>query len=419
MKRQDATRKNNSIQRREFLKRTAETTLAVGAISVLGFPAVLRGATPPPIKIGHIHPMTGFLAFMGGQLRNGLLLAVDEINAAGGIKSLDGAKLQLMDGDSEGKPEVSITEVERFNNAGCIAVLGSLQSAVTLVATQQAERLRLPFVVSVSVSDKITSRGFKYTFRLQPHSGHMVGFTMQYLDEIARENGVTIKTISHLHDNTSFGTSLFQHVERLAPKYNWEIVADVPYSPRATDVSTEINKVKFANADLVFHSGYFSDSIRALRTMLDLRVKAKGIVGMANGAYSQAKFVEEMGPKSENVMDGNYRANPKSSLTKHVFADYKKRFDAVMPSHSVYSYQAVKVIADALERSGSREREALRDALAKTNLSRHILPQDAIRFGSDGQNVNARAVLMQILNRQVKVVWPSPYAQARPVFPHS
>ena len=419
MKHENKTKNTNNIQRREFLKRTAETTLAVGAVSALGFPAVLRGATPPPIKLGHIHPMTGFLAFMGGQLRNGHLLAIDEINAAGGIKSLDGAKLQLLDGDTEGKPEVSITEVERFHNAGAITVMGSLQSAVTLVATQQAERLRLPFVVSVSVSDKITSRGFKYTFRLQPHSGHMVGHTMQGLAEISKAKGVTVKTITHLHDNTSFGTSLFQHVKNLAPKYNWEIAADVPYSPRATDVSTEINKVKFAGADLVFHSGYFGDSIRALRTMHDLRVKAQGIVGMANGAYSQTKFVEEMGPKSENIMDGNYRANPKSSLTKRVFGDYRRRFKAEMPSHAVYSYQAVKLVADALERSGSRDREALRDALAKTRLSNHILPQGPIIFGSDGQNKNAQAVLMQVLNQQVKVVWPNQYAQDKPIFPHT
>ena len=417
MKTMNKSKSNGSINRREFLQRGAEATLAVGAVSVLGFPAVLRGAVAPPIKLGHIHPMTGFLAFMGGQLRAGLVLAVEEINAAGGIKSLDGAKIQLLDGDSEGKPQVSITEVERFHNEGCIAVLGCLQSAVTLVATQQAERLRLPFVVSVSVSDQITARGFKYTFRLQPHSGHMASHTMQYLSEIAKSNGAHVKTISYIHDNTSFGTSLFKHVERLAPKYGWEIAADVPYSPRATDVSTEVNKIKFAGADVVFHSGYFSDSIRVLRTMQDLRIRAKGIVGMANGAYSQAKFVSEMGSKAEHVMDGNYRANPKSAMTARVFAAYKRQFKDVMPSHAVYSYQAVKIIAAALEKSGSRDREALREALTKTRVNKHILPQGTIMFGPDGQNVNARAAMMQILDQKVQVVWPNPYAQAKPVFP--
>lgn len=410
-------RKNGQFNRREFVKHTAQATLAVGAVSALGFPAVLRGATAPAIKIGHIHPLTGFLAFMGGELRSGLRLAVAEINGRGGIKSLDGAKIQLLDGDTQGKPEVSIAEIERFNNEGCIAVMGSLQSSVTLVATQQAERLHLPFVVSVSVSDDITNRGFQYTFRLQPHSGHMAGHTLQYLNEIAKSKGVSIKTISHLHDNTSFGTSLFKHVSTMASKFGWEIVADVPYSPRATDVGTEINKIKFAGADVVLHSGYFNDSVRALRTMRDLRVRAKGIVGMANGAYSQSKFVQELGSMTENVMDGNYRANPNSSLTKRVFADYQKMAGTTMPSHAVYSYQGMLVIADALERSGSRDRDALRDALAKTNYTNHILPQGPIIFGSDGQNKNARAALMQIRNQKVKVVWPGDYAETSPVFP--
>ena len=246
----------------------------------------------------------------------------------------------------------------------------------------------------------------------------MASHTMQYLSEIAKSNGAPVKTISYIHDNTSFGTSLFKHVDRLAPKYGWEIAADVPYSPRATDVSTEVNKIKFAGADVVFHSGYFNDSIRVLRTMQDLRIKAMGIVGMANGAYSQAKFVSEMGSKAEHVMDGNYRANPKSAMTARVFAAYKRQFKEVMPSHAVYSYQAVKVIAAALEKSGSRDREALREALTKTRVNKHILPQGTIMFGSDGQNVNARAAMMQILDQKVQVVWPNPYAQAKPVFPH-
>jgi len=245
----------------------------------------------------------------------------------------------------------------------------------------------------------------------------MASHTLQYLNEIAKSKGVSIKSISHLHDNTSFGTSLFKHVSTMASKFGWEVVADVPYSPRSTDIGTEINKIKFAGADVVLHSGYFNDSVRALRTMRDLRVKAKGIVGMANGAYSQSKFVQELGSMTENVMDGNYRANPNSSLTKRVFADYQKMAGTTMPSHTVYSYQGMLVIADALERSGSRDRDALRDALAKTNYTNHILPQGPIIFGSDGQNKNARAALMQIRNQKVKVVWPGDYAETSPVFP--
>ncbi len=405
------------VSRRDFMKQAGRTTAAAGAVATLGFPAVLRGAEPDPIRLGHIHPLTGFLAFDGEQLRKGLHLAVDEINRNGGIKALDGAKFELLDGDSEGKPEVAITEMERFNEAGCLAVLGCYQSSVTLVATQQAERFRVPFVVSVSVADEVTDRGFKYTFRTQPRAEQMASQTMEYLAAVAKANGVSVKSVSHLHDNTAFGTSLFQHVQKLAPTYGMEVALDMPYSPRATDVSTEVNKVKFAGADVVLHSGYFNDSIRALRTMRDLRVQAKGIVGLGNAAYSHTKFVAEIGRQGEHVMDGNYRANPNNPRTAKVMANYKARYNEDMPTHAVYAYQPVHIIADALERAGSRDRDALRDALAKTRYTDHILPQGPVIYGADGQNVNAAAALMQVVDQQVRVVWPGSYAETSPIFP--
>ncbi|MCZ6644979.1 MAG: ABC transporter substrate-binding protein, partial [SAR324 cluster bacterium] len=110
-------------------------------------------------------------------------------------------------------------------------------------------------------------------------------------------------------------------------------------------------------------------------------------------------------------------ANPKSAMTARVFAAYKRQFNEVMPSHAVYSYQGVKIFAAALEKSGSRDREALREALSKTRVNEHILPQGTIMFGADGQNVNARAAMMQILDQKVQVVWPNTYAQAKPIFP--
>jgi len=405
------------LTRRELFKRAGQTAAATAAVSALGFPAVLRGAEPAPIKIGHIHPLTGFLAFDGGQLRNGLLLAVEEINKAGGIKSLDGARFEVMDGDSEGKPEVAITQMQRFSEAGCLAAFGCYQSAVTLVATQEAEKFHMPFLVTVAVADEVTGRGFKYTFRTQPNGDQMTSQTLESLAAIAKASGTSIKTISYLHDNTAFGQSLFALVQKYAPNYGWEIALDMPYSPRATDVTTEINKIKFAGSDIVLHSGYFNDSIRALRTMRDLRVQAKGIVGLGNAAYSHTKFVAEAGAASDHVMDGNYRANPNSALTAKVMAAYKARYNEEMPVHAVYAYEPVYILADALERAGNADRDAVRDALAKTNYTNHMLPQGPIVFGTDGQNVNARSAMMQVIDKQVRVVWPAPYAEAKPIFP--
>lgn len=410
----DVTRKTGQT-RRDFLKTVA---IAGGAAAVggLGFPSVLR-AKPKEILIGQIHPLSGFLAFDGQELSNGFNLAVDEINAAGGIKSLDGAKLKVLTGDSEGKPQVAIREVERLYNAGAVAVVGCYQSAVTLVATQIAEKLKVPFVVSVAVADNVTDRGFKYTFRVQPNARQMSRDTVQYLSEIIKANKSEAETIAYLHDDTDFGSSLSGHVAEFAPEYGLKLIEKVPYSPRSADMTTEVGKIKAAGADIVMATGYFGDGVRVYKTMRDVRLKAQAIVGCGNGAYSHPKFMEELGGITENVLDGNYRANPLSDLTKNALGHYKEVYDREMGASTVFAYVAPYVIADALERAGSTDRAALRDALAETNITEHILPQGPIIFDENGQNKNASAAMMQIQGGEIKVVWPEKYAQADPVFP--
>jgi branched-chain amino acid transport system substrate-binding protein len=409
------TKRARELTRRDFVK-GGGVAVAATAASALGFPAVLR-AQAAEIKVGHIHPLTGGLALDGNQLRKGLLQAVDEINGAGGIHSMGGAKLKLLDGDSEGKPETAIAEMQRFNNEGCIAVLGAYQSAVTLVATQEAEKFKLPFVVTVAVADEVTQRGFKYVFRCQPSAEQMATQGLEHLAQIAKAKGVTVKTLAYMHDNTAFGQPLFAHVQKLAPKYGMEVVADVPYSPRAPDVNTEVNKIKLAQADVVLDTGYLGDGIRVLRTMRDLRVQAKAIMGIANGAFSHPKFVVDLGPLAEHVMDGNYRADPNSPVTKAAFTGFRKRYNEDMDPSTVYAYQPMYVLKDALERAGKADRDAVRDALAKTHLTHHMLPQGPIVFDAGGQNINARAVVTQVQSGHIKVVWPTAYAEGQVVFP--
>ena len=192
------------VSRRDFIKSTAVATAAT-AVGTIGFPNVLRGAQPPEVMIGHIHPLSGFLGYLGNQLKNGCEMAVQELNAAGGIKSLGGAKIKLLTADSEGKPDLSIPAVERLDRQGVVALTGCLQSSVTIVATQAAEKQKVPFVVSVAVADKVTARDFKYTFRIQPNAAQMGAQTVKYISEISQKAGSQVKTIAYLHDNTAFG----------------------------------------------------------------------------------------------------------------------------------------------------------------------------------------------------------------------
>lgn len=404
-----------NMTRRDFVKTTALAGAGLVAGGI-GFPSILKAA-PKEIAVGSLHPLSGFLAFDGQELQNGLMLAVKEINEAGGIKSMGGATLKVLTADTEGKPDLAVREVDRLTREGAVAVIGAYQSAVTLVATQVAEKNQIPFVVSVAVADEITSRGFKYTFRVQPNAEQMARQTVMNLAAIVKQSGAKAETIAYLHDDTSFGSSLSAHVVKFAPEYGFKVIAQVPYSPKSPDVSTEVGKIKAAGADLVMDTGYFGDGVRVYKSMKDLRLSAKAIVGCGNGAFSHPKFVKELGALTENVMDGNYQANPLSPLTQKAFANYKAAYDTDMGTSTVFAYQAVYVLADALQRAGTDDRKAVRDALAASNITDHILPQGPIVFDENGQNKNAAAPMMQIQGGEIKVVWPSEYAQAKPIFP--
>jgi branched-chain amino acid transport system substrate-binding protein len=404
-------RQTGRLTRRSFLGAAG----AVGA-SALGFPAVLR-AQAREIKVGHIHPLSGFLAFDGGLVVNGLTLAVDEINEGGGIKSIGGARVGLAGGDTQGKVEVGMAEAERLIRDGAVAVLGPYQSPVAYAVSQLCEKERTPFVITVAVADNITERGFEYTFRVQPNARVMAERSLDHLAEMAKSAGVSVKTLSMMHEDGLFGTSIAGHVERHAKKLGMELGLKVPYNFRTPDLTTEVTKIKAAKADVVLVTGYFGDALLIVRTATELRLEARAVMGISNGGFSNPKFLADQPQLADLILDGNYWHNPRSERTKRVMDAYAKRFNAPMSSHSVQSYSAMMVLRDALERAGSPDRAKVREALAKTNLTDHILPQGPIQFDKTGENTGAQSALLQNQGGRTAVVGPAQFAEAKAVFP--
>jgi branched-chain amino acid transport system substrate-binding protein len=404
------------MTRRTAIGRRAFVKGAVAGAAALGGPAIVRGQGRE-IKVGHIHPLSGPLAFDGGLVANGVTLAVEEINAAGGIKSMGGARLALSGGDSQGKVEVGMAEAERLVREGVVAILGPYQSPVAYAVSQLAEKERTPFVITVAVADNVTERGFEHTFRVQPNARAMTVRSLDHVADLARGAGVTLKTIALMHEDGLFGTSIAGHLERHARQLGMELTLKVAYNFRTPDVTTEITKIKAARADLVVVSGYFPDGVLIARTATEHRLETRALMGIANGGFSNPKFLADQKELADLVLDGNYWHNPKSERARRVMEGYQKRFGAPMSSHSVQAYSAAMVLRDALERAGSPDRARVRDALAKTSLADHILPQGPIQFDKTGENVNAQPALLQNQSGKTVVVGPAAFAEAKAVFP--
>lgn len=412
--------KNKDCQEGGVSRRTFLKVAGMGGLTAatMGFPAVLRGAEPKEILIGSIHPITGPCAYDGASVAQAVQLAMDQKNEAGGIKSMGGAKLKVLLKDTVSKPKLGEAAAEKLVRDGCVAFLGCFNSPVTIVTTKVAERHGIPHIITVAVADEILQRGFKYTFRVQPDTVDMTDNTCRYIRQLAAKFNVDLKTIALMHIS-GFGSVIANKVAKLAPKYGFEIIGDVSYGYGVSDLTTEISKIKGMNADVVVDAGYLADGILKIKTYNDLKVEPKGgIIGCANGAYSNTAMVRELGRLAEYFMDGNYSYNPRSAFARNVNAEYNKRYTKVIfQSHAAPGYDAALVLIDALERAGTTDPVKLRDAIAKTSLKKHISPGKAIEFDSTGQNKNALPPLHQIQKREVKVVLPEEYSNADPIFP--
>src|SRR5262245_33642420 len=219
---------SSSFDRRTFLK------AAGAAMGVLGFPSVLR-AQAPTVKIGVIHPVTGPLAEPGQACRLGAQMAADAINAAGGIKSLGGAKLELILGDTQTKPDVGRTEAERVINQGAQLLMGSFDSGSTAAMVPVAQQRRIPFLVDISAADPITANVAKavkegqqkvqYVYLNFPTGSSFGRKAVQYFNEIFAEAGVSPKRVVLMYCNDLFGQNNAKGFQaaHAAAKPGWDI----------------------------------------------------------------------------------------------------------------------------------------------------------------------------------------------------
>ena len=185
------------LSRRQFLATTAFGA-AVTATGSVSMPSVLR-AQGAPVKLGVLHPVTGALSYSGQQGRLGATLAIEEINAAGGVKGL--GKIDAVLGDAQSTPDGGVAEVEKMNSAGVSCIVGGYASNICLATTQAAARYELPYVVDVGVADGIVTRGLKNTFRFGPGFGVISKTALANLAVINEQAGKPAKTVMIVHED--------------------------------------------------------------------------------------------------------------------------------------------------------------------------------------------------------------------------
>ena len=379
------------------------------------------------VKIGNIEPMSGPSASLGQQGKAAREMAVEEINAAGGIKSLGGMKLELIYADSESKPEKGVAEAERLINTEKVHLLtGCWNSAVTYPTTAVAERYGIPFVVPVSVADKITEQGFKTVFRIAAKDSWWTRDQFAFLKDMQTEFSTPVKKLAFVYENGDWGTGFAAQWKKLAEEGGYEVVLDEPYPSTSTDLSPVVQKIKRAKPDVLLLTSNAADAILLTNTLAEYNVQLKAIIG-SGGGHADPSFMKAVGKNAAQIFDiGEWETDVNKPGAKEANDKYKAKYGQNFTGEAVDAYLAIYVIADALERAGSLEPAKILEALRATDLSSGpgmIVGYDKVAFDETGQNKHAALVIVQVNDTgnglERITVWPKSARRAgyTPVFP--
>jgi len=389
--------------------------IALAGSATLALPGVLR-AQPAAIRIGMVHPVTGALADGGGRCRLGGQAAVADVNATGGIKSMGGAKLEAVLGDAQGRPEIAASLVDSMAESGVAAFIGAYSSALGLAATQAAAKAGIPFSIDSGISDALTGRGLANVFRFFPANATFTNDAMSALDAINKKAGSPAKTATLVHEDSEFGTSTAKLLAAKLPPIGIEVKSIIPHATPTRDFTNIALRIKGEKPDLVMMTNYPGEYALLARTLVQQRVELAGLYSVSGGGFN-LKFAQEQPQVAEGMLDFNHWYNPRDARAPA----FRKRIEdagGVFSWEVLFGYFAVRLLADAMERAGSADKEKLTAALAASTFSDHFMPYGPTRF-EGGQNQGAHASAQQIQKGDIAVVWPEGFADSPAVFPRA
>lgn len=407
--------------------------VVIAAMSVLSAALLASSAfAAEEIKIGALFPLTGPAAVSGQNCINSVLAAADfineanpEINAplAAGEGLLGGRYvIKIVQADHQGKPDVAKSEAERlYNQEGVFAIIGCYNSAATKPASAVAERAKKIFLCGCSSSAELTERGYKYFFRHAPTDAIESVEFVDYIEYLNKEQNAGIKTLGLIYENTEFGKHAAAEAQKAAKKINLEIVADVPFNNGATNLNSEVQKLKAANPDAVFGAALGGDYSLWVRTMKQLNWLPKIAINYCTG-YQNPAVQKELGDDG-NFFMGGMGFSPE--LAKKFMPEaikvqdkyYTPRSNQPFDSDSIQEAVMLMVLAQAIEKAGGPDTEKVLQVLRTEEFPSIMSLSGSVKFGEDGQNVKALSVITQLESQKYNTVFPLKYKDSEPTFP--
>lgn len=372
-------------------------------------------AAAPAINVGVIFPLSGPNAQFGINSRNGIELAADEINAAGGIAELGGATINLVVADATSTPTTAGTVAQRLiTQQDITAVLGAFASSLTLAISEVTERRDIP-LLTMSFADQITGRGYKNIFQVVAKASVIGKAQFEYTAAIAQAAGAKIEKIAIMYEDTAYGTAQANGLRAGAKAANVEIVMDDAYPLGITDTTPLVNKLRGSGAQAVFPVSYLNDSLLIIRTMRQQKLTIPAIGGAAG--YVIPDFEKGLGEFAENVLSinpTNYDLAPPEFTER-----FRKRFGYFMVHEALENAVCLDLLVQAIKKAKSAKAEDVAAALRGARFTGgwiNGMTGGAVQFDSTGLNVLSVPLMVQWRGKELVTVWPKDVAKSAPVW---
>jgi branched-chain amino acid transport system substrate-binding protein len=396
----------------------AALTLALAACSGSGS----SSGADQTLNIGLLVPLTGPYAETGEEQQLGAQLAVDEINKAGGIAALGGAKLKLVVRDAGTQVSDSVSAMTGLLASGDItAGIGTGITSNTIAATQVSEQRKTPWL-DVTFGDQLTSRGFKYLFITSPLSSELDKESFPAIQQLATDAGVDLKSVALLPGTNSVLVDTAKEIQSIyAPKFGWNVVMDETLQPGSVTgaVTTGlVNKIQSSGAQALFVGSATPDVIAIQKQQI-----AQGSVPvpwvLSGAPYVSKSFVDALGSAGSQGVIATVSAGVYPS--DQAVADKITAGGQVPNEYNLVPYSEVYMIKAALEAARSSDKDKVRDALSALDIkggqAGSVWPCDCVKFDSTGRSATNKAVLVQWQNGKPITVYPASVATAKAFFP--
>ena len=398
------------------------SSVAAAAASVTRQPAYAA----EDIRVGVVSPMTGPAARFGAIQQSTLTLATEDVNNAGGIRSLGGAKIKLLFGDTRGEADMGVTETERLITRERVhALIGAFQSGVGLPSSAVAERYQVPWI-NFGTVDRITERGFKYVFRPHANDTFKAQALVNAIMGVATKNGgITSGVI--LAENTEWGKSVADKQKRFLEKAGVEVKLMEHYPYAAPDLTSMIVKARALKPDLVLANSYLGDALLITRLMGEYKFKPK-VYAAGGGGHVQPDFLKGAAGLAEGLIAAviwDQAIGLKRPWIKEINDRHVAKTGVPITEDAGSYYQCFQVLVDALERTKELDPKKIRDALAATDITdpNHkamFVPCERLHFDETGQNPTATAVALQVQQGKLRLIYPEAVAEpgVTPIWPY-